>query len=151
MNLHHRTDLRVYLHPDEAQHTGCTVLMIRYNWEKKPSLIGKAKVSSKKTGSGGNQRKTKPITQPCGCCGFPWSTGCRAVGEGLAPAGCDAQRVPWFDLVSDTAADTPWACVHVWELPGEAGGSVPFVEPVGLLLARVRSVLLSHWNVPPAV
>lgn len=53
--------------------------------------------------------KTKPMTQPCGCCGSlcsPWSTGCSAVGEGLAPAGCDAQRILWFDLVSDTAADT---------------------------------------------
>lgn len=34
--------------------------------------------------------------------------------------------------------------VCVWGLSGEAGGSLPFVEPVGLLLAGVRSVLLSH-------
>lgn len=35
--------------------------------------------------------------------------------------------------------------VCVWGLPGEAGGSLPFgLLPVGLLLARVRSVLLSH-------
>lgn len=88
--------------------------------------------------------KTKPMTQPCGCCGSlcsPWSTGCNAVGEGL---GCDAQRILWFDLVSDTAADTLWACVCVWGLPGEAGGSLLFVEPVGLLLAGVCSVPLSH-------
>lgn len=34
-----------------------------------------------------------------------------AVGEGLAPAACDAQRILWFDLVSDTAADTLCLCV----------------------------------------
>lgn len=28
------------------------------------------------------------------------------MGEGLVLAGRDAQRILWFDLVSDTAADT---------------------------------------------
>lgn len=87
-----------------------------WSWEKKKSdLPGNAKISSNKQDQEVTSGK-QTLIQPCGCsrgsCGicFLESKQHGAVHEGLAPLGCDAQRTPQLDLVSDTAFFL-WACV----------------------------------------
>lgn len=63
---------------------------------------------------------------------------------------CAVQRISRFVLVSDTAFAL-CACVYVWGLSGGTGGALRFVEPVGLSLAQVRSILLIHQNSLSAV